>query len=323
MQVSEVNPPPAPVTVGGPSLALELSWATHSVWSPRLRTQHQILDELADRHSEVLSRVQGFWNDGGDAFVEVEVLAYLAGALEETEFDPLFDAMDSARAAIPHHLPLRSETPEARDAINARLIQLQADDHLWREYRSLFAGLYGPLDQWWQTAGVPAAERAVGATRRALDRGDDWRRMVSDDCVQVTDHIAELSELHEPVLLVPCALFGKGMYLDLPGCQLIGLGAGMGELGARTRTEDLARNMRVLADPTRLAILDHLQSGERSISDLALDFGLAQPTISVHVRQLRQAGLVIATRRGPRLELSVDTDAVTALAERLTTLVGR
>jgi ArsR family transcriptional regulator len=323
MQISEVVPSPGPVTVVGPSLALELSWTAHSAWSPRLRTQHRILDDLAGAHPGLLSEARGFWGDEWDCFCELEVVAYLAGALDETEFDPLFDAMDSTRTRIPPDLPLRSETPEDRDIINARLAQLRVDDQRWQDYRSLFAAFYAPLDQWWRTTGAPDAERAVEATRSALDRGGEWRRMVSSDCVEVSGHIAELPELHGPVVLAPCALFGKGLYLDLPGCQLIGVSVGMGELGARSRTEDLARSMRVLADPTRLAILDHLQSGERSISDLALDFGLAQPTISVHVKQLRQAGLVTATRRGPRLELSVDTDAVAALAYRITALVER
>ncbi len=72
----------------------------------------------------------------------------------------------------------------------------------------------------------------------------------------------------------------------------MGLGAELGELGARARTEELARRIRVLADPTRLAILDHLRTGPRSVGDLATDFGLAQPTVSAHVKQLRQARLV-------------------------------
>jgi DNA-binding transcriptional ArsR family regulator len=229
--------------------------------------------------------------------------------------------MASARERIPPDLPLRSESPESRDMINARLQELRSDGQRWQEYRDLFSALYEPLDEWWRTDGIPSAERAVIATRRALDQGGEWRRMVSQDCVHVNEHIAEMSDLHEPVVLAPCALFGKGLYLDLPGCQLFGIGAGMGELGARARTEDLARAIRVLADPTRLAILDHLRTGERSIGELALDFDLAQPTVSVHVKQLRQAGLVTATRRGPRLELSVNADSVTALAHRLSALV--
>lgn len=321
MQITESLELPAPVTVVGPSLALELSWTVHSSWSPRLRTQHPVLQELAEAHPELLSRVQDFWSDEGECFGELEVMAYLAGALEETRFDPLFDLMASARERIPADLPLRSETPESRDIINARLQELRSDGQRWQEYRDVLSALYEPLDEWWRTDGIPSAERAVATTRRALDRGGEWRRMVSQDCVHFNEDIEEMSDLHEPVVLAPCALFGKGLYLDLPGCRLFGIGAGMGELGARARTEDLARAIRVLADPTRLAILDHLRTGERSIGELALDFDLAQPTVSVHVKQLRQAGLVTAIRRGPRLELSVNADNVTAIAHRLSALV--
>ena len=321
MQIADAVEPPAPVTVVGPSLALELSWAVHSAWSPRLRAQHRILDELAGANPELIRQVQEFWDDEGHCFAELEVMAYLTGALAETDLETLFDVMATARETIPSDLPLRSETPEMRETINSRLSRLKSDDQRWQDYRALLTALYEPLDQWWRTVGCPTAEHAVATTRRAIDQGGEWRRMVSSNCTEVNGHMAELSELDESIILAPCVLFGRGLYLDLPGCQLFGVGAGLGELGARTRTEDLAKSIRVLADPTRLAILDHLQAGDRSIGELALDFDLAQPTVSVHVKQLRQAGLVTATRRGPRLELSVNADAVSALAQRLTTLV--
>jgi len=251
------------------------------------------------------------------------VMAYLTNALAEAEVERLFDVIDAARETIPTDLPLRSETSEMRDTINSRLSRLKSDDQLWQDYRTLLTALYRPLDEWWRTVGRPTAEHAVATTRRALDQGGEWRRMVSSNCTEVNGHIAELSDVDESIILAPCALFGRGLYLDLPGCQLFGVGAGLGELGARTRTEDLAKSIRVLADPTRLAILDHLRAGERSIGEIALDFDLAQPTVSVHVKQLRQAGLVTATRKGPRLELSVNSDAVSELAQRLTTLVER
>jgi DNA-binding transcriptional ArsR family regulator len=50
-----------------------------------------------------------------------------------------------------------------------------------------------------------------------------------------------------------------------------------------------------LADPTRRSILARLARGEASVSDLAAPFGLAQPTISKHLRVLEEAGLI---RRG-------------------------
>ncbi len=47
-----------------------------------------------------------------------------------------------------------------------------------------------------------------------------------------------------------------------------------------------------LADPTRRAILARLSSGEATVNELAEPFGLAQPTISKHLRVLEDAGLI-------------------------------
>ena len=47
-----------------------------------------------------------------------------------------------------------------------------------------------------------------------------------------------------------------------------------------------------LADPTRRAILRRLSSGDATVSELAEPFGLAQPTISKHLRVLEEAGLI-------------------------------
>jgi DNA-binding transcriptional ArsR family regulator len=48
----------------------------------------------------------------------------------------------------------------------------------------------------------------------------------------------------------------------------------------------------VLAEPTRRQILDLLRDGERSVGDLVGDMGVAQPTVSKHLRVLRDSGLV-------------------------------
>ena len=48
----------------------------------------------------------------------------------------------------------------------------------------------------------------------------------------------------------------------------------------------------VLAEPHRRRILDLLLVGERSVGDLVAELPLAQPTVSKHLKVLRQAGLV-------------------------------
>lgn len=63
--------------------------------------------------------------------------------------------------------------------------------------------------------------------------------------------------------------------------------------------EDLAAVFKALADPTRVAIVSRLASGEPCcVCDLTAAFELSQPTVSHHLRILRDAGLVDAERRG-------------------------
>jgi DNA-binding transcriptional ArsR family regulator len=48
----------------------------------------------------------------------------------------------------------------------------------------------------------------------------------------------------------------------------------------------------VLAEPTRRRILDRLRDGERPVGQLVTELQLTQPTVSKHLKALRDAGLV-------------------------------
>ena len=51
----------------------------------------------------------------------------------------------------------------------------------------------------------------------------------------------------------------------------------------------------IIAEPSRRAILSLLATAERSVGDLETELELPQPSISKHLRVLREAGLVEAT----------------------------
>lgn len=56
----------------------------------------------------------------------------------------------------------------------------------------------------------------------------------------------------------------------------------------------------VIAEPHRRAILSLLASSQRSVGDLERHLRMAQPTVSKHLRVLRDAGFVEATVDGQR-----------------------
>jgi ArsR family transcriptional regulator, arsenate/arsenite/antimonite-responsive transcriptional repressor len=65
-------------------------------------------------------------------------------------------------------------------------------------------------------------------------------------------------------------------------------------------TSTLADRLKALADPTRLRMLDLLvgQSQPLCVCDITAQFDQHQPTISHHLRILREAGLINGEKRG-------------------------
>jgi ArsR family transcriptional regulator, arsenate/arsenite/antimonite-responsive transcriptional repressor len=65
--------------------------------------------------------------------------------------------------------------------------------------------------------------------------------------------------------------------------------------------EALAQVFKALADPVRLRLLSMItaaEGGEACVCDLTIGFELSGPTISHHLKVLRQTGLIEGDRRG-------------------------
>ena len=79
--------------------------------------------------------------------------------------------------------------------------------------------------------------------------------------------------------------------------------------------EHLSARFKALADPTRLAIVNRLASeGDSCVCDFS-SLGLSQPTISHHVKVLREAGLIeVAQQRKTWNFYRLVPEAVEALA---------
>jgi DNA-binding transcriptional ArsR family regulator len=62
-------------------------------------------------------------------------------------------------------------------------------------------------------------------------------------------------------------------------------------------TSELALLLRVLADPTRLRVVELLSQAPRRAGELTDDLGVSPPTMSKHLRALLEAGIVADERR--------------------------
>jgi DNA-binding transcriptional ArsR family regulator len=69
----------------------------------------------------------------------------------------------------------------------------------------------------------------------------------------------------------------------------------------------------VLAEPRRRQILDLLRGGERLVGDLVDELSLTQPSVSKHLRVLRDAGLVVVRPDAQRRWYRVRTEPLLEL----------
>jgi DNA-binding transcriptional ArsR family regulator len=72
-----------------------------------------------------------------------------------------------------------------------------------------------------------------------------------------------------------------------------------------------------VAEPTRRRILDLLLDGERPVGDLVSALAMSQPSVSRHLRVLRDAGLVRARTDAQRRLYRLETAPLTAVDDWL------
>jgi DNA-binding transcriptional ArsR family regulator len=308
------------------SAAVELCWVLHAALREDFRAGHRALQVVFDEHPELLADAAGFWADGasnGLGFLELLVLAHHGDELFAPDLDGLMARIEELGATVPAQLAFNSESPQDRLVLQGRLARLRRTPSLRRRYAALVAETWSAVRPAWEHAGRRAVEAACADKREQLARGVAWPEVVRTDCDlgDQSSHLAtELGPTGE-LAIVPAYFTHKGLLLDLPGMVVVGVRADSSDARTRVRTETLARALKTLADPTRLGIVDLLMSGPSTVTELARRFGVAQPTVSNHVKLLRGVGLVRDARVGTRRQLVVDPDVVAEILDQLRTML--
>ncbi|MCI0689087.1 MAG: metalloregulator ArsR/SmtB family transcription factor [Sporichthyaceae bacterium] len=90
---------------------------------------------------------------------------------------------------------------------------------------------------------------------------------------------------------------------------------------AEDQATDLAAMFKALADPVRLRLFSLIaaQADEACVCDLTESFDLSGPTMSYHLKVLREAGLVSSERRGTWVYYRLIPEAL----DRLAAVLGR
>jgi DNA-binding transcriptional ArsR family regulator len=87
--------------------------------------------------------------------------------------------------------------------------------------------------------------------------------------------------------------------------------------------ELIARRLRVIAEPTRIKLLDRLRATEASVQELTDAVGSTQQNVSKHLAVLVDAGIVARRRHGSSLRYHVVDESVYRLCEEVCGSVAR
>lgn len=86
---------------------------------------------------------------------------------------------------------------------------------------------------------------------------------------------------------------------------------------------ELASLAKALGHPARIAIIQHLVAAQACInSDLVKELGLAQATISQHLKELKAIGLIKGTVEGNSMSYCIHQENWEALRNRFEMLFG-
>jgi DNA-binding transcriptional ArsR family regulator len=85
----------------------------------------------------------------------------------------------------------------------------------------------------------------------------------------------------------------------------------------------IARRLRVIADPTRIKLLDRLRATEATVQELTDAVGSTQQNVSKHLGVLADAGIVARRRQGSFMRYRVIDESVYRLCEEICGSVAR
>jgi hypothetical protein len=302
------------------SLAMEL------VWALMIHEGEPDIENYPARAQRFLAvpgledRIAAFWDDGDPCFTELFIVAERAGVLHESDADRFLAALEVGATAPAGVEAMSSETATDRDRFTARLARLRDDPEVRSGWLKLVGDVWAAVSAQWGRDGRPAIGAYEWDLRGRFARSraySDLEALLKCDLDGTLPRLVrEYSADGKPVVMVASWFARKTFVMALDDCLLVGHAAPSGVAGPTPETRNRARRFKALGDPTRLAVLESTARYPKTVGELAGEMGVAQPTVSNHVRILRDAGLIGPVSDEPR-RLEPDPDALKCLAEEL------
>ncbi len=317
-----------PATTGAvvsTSAAVELTWLVMSISevSKHTSSDEEQVAAVRAEYPELIERIETFWTDGG-WWGELLVIADRSDTLLDPDPTALLDFILGGVGEGP--VNLETESDQDRAAIIDRLGRLQRDSRLRTRYVAVLR------DLWDATLGRFGDQADAEATAVT------WRERLAAGAAPIDllseKHVGRRPEWTGAIraaartgtLLLTPVLCCRGGHIVATG-RVLSVAAPADAHDSLTARRfyagEVASRLKVLSDPTRVTLLSQLACDPMSVTELARIYDLAQPTVSIHVRQLREAGLVESKKVGGRTIYSVPHDRVQQLLDETGDLLLR
>ena len=279
-----------------------------------------LLPGIGRLRGPLIERTRQVWQDGQPGCTELLLCADQAAGLLDDEPQKLFAWLRSGARAAPATHELITETPQERATIQARLRKLRSDARARDAYAGIVADVWSLASSAWEQRGRGVVAEACAAWEARLDTGAPIDELVPPRHPLTRVDQAELDALFtrraEFALSPLYFCMSGGHVVDLDGYLHIAVPAS-DRLPARKVRDAafVADRLRVLSEPTRVRVLLQVMASPAGVMELSRSLRISQPTVSSHLKILRDAGLVQTQRRGGRSVFTTQRGRVERLLE--------
>lgn len=323
-----------PIDSGGPICrAVSASATSELAWILNLLTQTAryaepalseldatLLPGIGRLREPASARTRELWQDGQPGCTELLLCADQAECVLDDGPQRLFSWLRSGARGATGEYELITESPQDRATIRARLRKLRGDAHAREAYLGVLLDVWNLASPAWDGHGRQVVSGACTGLRSRLDGGASI-----DDLVPPRHPLARADQPGVEDLFTKRREFALSpLYFCMSGGHVVDLGDYLhiavpaSDLLPTRRARDaafVAHRLRVLAEPTRVRILLEVMSAPAGVMELARALRISQPTVSGHLKVLRDSGLVQPQRRGGRSVFAASRRRVERLLE--------
>jgi DNA-binding transcriptional ArsR family regulator len=318
-----------------PSAPSELAWLlnllaqTARYAEPALaELESSLLPGIGRLRQPVRVGLEKLWSDGLAGCPELMYVADQAECVLDAGPERLLAWLAKPSHGSTAARAMLTEPEQDRPAIAQRLNRLRDDAKGRHAYRDILVDVWQVASSAWDRQGRAVVAEACAVWKAKLDTGASIEELVPPrHPLTYADRLGfdDLFTHRKEFALSPLYFcMSGGHVIDLD--DYVHIAVPSSELLPVRKVRDAAfvsDRLRVLSEPTRVHILIQLLSAPSNVMEISRTLRMSQPTVSGHLKILRDAGLIQPRRFGARMVMVASRKRVERLLEDARATIAR